>query len=78
MEINQIALFEILRDLTNNIEILAKNVQRLNQHIHTHPNPTEEAQPPFQPFPVEGVNLGSIRVLHQRLDAICQELRSQS
>ena len=77
MEINQLALIEILRDLTHNMELLAKDVDSLLMTLHVHP-PTGEAQKPLGPLLTEHASPNSIRVLHQRLDAISHELRKQS
>lgn len=75
MEINQLALFDILRDLTHNLHILSQDVQRLMGHSHTHL--IGESQPPFEPMPAEHVDPSSIRVLHQRVAAICQQMRNE-
>jgi hypothetical protein len=75
MEINQLALFDILRDLTHNLHLISEDVQLLMQHAHTHS--IGESLPRFDPKPAEHVDPNSIRVLHRRLDAICQELRNE-
>jgi hypothetical protein len=77
MEINQLALVEILRDLTHHMELLAQDVESLLMTLHVHQS-AGEAQRPVGPLLTEHANPVSIRALHQRLDAISQELRKQS
>lgn len=80
MEINQLALFEVIRDLAETVESCVDEIQRLGGAIHDDPKMRERY--------LAGVGVGvgapdvparfaSIRLLRKRVDAICRELRNE-
>ena len=76
MEINEIALLEILRDMAAVLEQCVQDVDRLYGALSPDdPLHDRYIHDELPPNVVE--RLGSIRVLRQRLDAISQKLRDR-
>lgn len=74
MPINELALFEILSDLTENMETITREFESLREAVDSVP----EARSRYQASPkAAGVSLSSIRALHLRIRARCQELRKE-
>ncbi|MGC2743236.1 MAG: hypothetical protein WA672_08610 [Candidatus Angelobacter sp.] len=78
MQINQLALFEVIRDLAETVETCVGEIQRLGAAIHDDPKMRERylAGVGVDTLDVES-RFASIRLLRQRVDAICREIRDE-
>jgi hypothetical protein len=79
MGINDLAVLEILRDLTKNMACLARDVQAILNETYNQAQspPTGQVRRLPESLIAEHADPGSIHVLHQRLDAICREMRNE-
>lgn len=79
MEINDLALMDILRDLTKNMALLAQDVRAILNETYSQAQspPTGQVRKLPESLFGEHADPSSIHVLHQRLDAICREMREK-